>query len=158
MATPPNNTRIARIPPGPLQPWTMKHATSVAILLMDEFLYHCETRVETRPFVGIYVGGSNHPWVSEGCVAWISRPSVARLNWNLEVDLKIEDPGGSILGCPWNSGTRVPLLIDGDSWFTWWLNHPPSPSISPTRTPYAFLLARQGSTVHSTREDWPCPP
>ena len=25
--------------------------------------------------------------------------------------------------------------IDGDSWFTWWFNHPPGPSISPKRTP-----------------------
>ena len=25
--------------------------------------------------------------------------------------------------------------IDGDSWFTWWFNHLPGPSISPKRTP-----------------------
>ena len=25
--------------------------------------------------------------------------------------------------------------MDGDSWFTWWFNHLPGPSISPKRTP-----------------------
>ena len=25
--------------------------------------------------------------------------------------------------------------IDGDSWFAWWFNHLPGPSISPKRTP-----------------------
>ena len=25
--------------------------------------------------------------------------------------------------------------IDGNSWFTWWFNHLPGPSISPKRTP-----------------------
>ena len=36
---------------------------------------------------------------------------------------------------------RCPFLgcfarrIDGDSWFAWWFNHIPGPSISPKRTP-----------------------
>ena len=28
--------------------------------------------------------------------------------------------------------------IDGDSWFTFWLNHLPEPSISPKRTPMPY--------------------
>ena len=40
-------------------------------------------------------------------------------------------PWGALFGC-------FGRTIAGDSWFTWWLNHPPgNPSVSPKRATYA---------------------
>ena len=42
----------------------------MAIQWMDEILHHLETMVETIPFVGIYVGESNHSRVYERLCSW----------------------------------------------------------------------------------------
>ena len=39
------------------------------------------TWIWLKPLVGIYVGESNHPRVSERCVGWISQPQYASVNW-----------------------------------------------------------------------------
>ena len=46
--------------------------------------------------------------------------------------------------------------IDCDSWFNWWLNHQPGPSVSPKRTPMLRQLCTVLARVYSAdRQSWP---